>query len=552
MTNKKVIIILILIISFILCSRNVIANQYGSDQIHGDIAQNENIILFIVDSDSSDPTLSYGCFVTGSFSLLYYENNILYSQSIEWFIYDYGSNTVLLTGDNVNDNPWSRCNQAYIYKLLEYNSALDMYKDGFVNSVYQAFINYDYRGYGSLPYIDSDDLDFYDIISDHPRNYNNSGSIYNGNIVSINRNSNYDYFFYNLSTNFALNEHGSCGFVAIASLLTYYDFFYNDNFINDVATYQNIHCNNEAFINYSNDDVFSTEDFDNSPGCNDSLQYYLIDIIALNHLNMVFSVQNGYPIYETSNTSRISIIENYIDTTTSISYNDYLVNELDDELEIKNELDNGRPVIMGIASFIYEASDSFYVRINQPHAVVVYGYKVLSSGETIYRCHMGWFDDEEEKKYTDVLIKPLNNVISGLSIAYNGNTNNCNDNVYKYNHDENCNGFYLCHKHSGYVYYLDRTMVCSSYDNYFCPTCNSFIMQGAHIHNKTNIWHNYYNHSTTCPCGYSSYEGHIITGNPLPNGYYICIECGGYARMGIVPNSNDQFTDDSSMNETIE
>lgn len=41
------------------------------------------------------------------------------------------------------------------------------------------------------------------------------------------------FYFSNLSTNYAYNHFGSCGFVALGSLLSYYDTYLNDNFVDD-------------------------------------------------------------------------------------------------------------------------------------------------------------------------------------------------------------------------------------------------------------------------------------------------------------------------------
>lgn len=41
------------------------------------------------------------------------------------------------------------------------------------------------------------------------------------------------FYFSNLSTNFGYNHYGTCGFVAMASLLSYYDSYLNDEFIED-------------------------------------------------------------------------------------------------------------------------------------------------------------------------------------------------------------------------------------------------------------------------------------------------------------------------------
>ena len=40
-------------------------------------------------------------------------------------------------------------------------------------------------------------------------------------------------YFYNLRDNFGWNELGSCGYISLGMLLTYYDSYYNDNFIYD-------------------------------------------------------------------------------------------------------------------------------------------------------------------------------------------------------------------------------------------------------------------------------------------------------------------------------
>ncbi len=534
MLKKTIIIFILLFGVFILSSKSVDATTGSGLKITGHIYTEENILIQY-ENVNNIITYTPGRYITGSFYIEYTIGQIEYSQlNVAWIIYS-GSELYAFGTTNV-PNPWSYFNgYSPDYLFLAFDQYYTIEFSGihcseryysFNPSLYEfhSFLNYSYDNF----------------ISNHPRYYNDTRLIHGNNTTTTNVNCDYNYFFTHLDENFGNNDYCSCGFIAIATLLAYYDFFYNDYFVDDSASYSN-----EYFIITEESNSLSTSSFDHSPGCSDALQYYLTDVIAINGLHIQFPCFNNHLIYSSSESMQLDVIEKYLQTDVSnISSNNYSINYLSDEEEIKAELDLGRPVIMGVTSYEYQSvydfgeNDTLQIATFQGHSLIAYGYKELANGETLYRCHMGWHCLYNSYEYTDVLLKPIDNLARGVSIIYTGNTNNCNDNVYLYNHtninDNACFG--ICHKHSGYDYYLDKVILNSSYDNYYCPTCDALVMQLPHTHEKSYTYHNLYNHYVTCPCGYSGYESHVEGIGPLPNGYYKCKYCHGFMDGGSIHN----------------
>ena len=536
MRNKVIGCIIILLLASVLflslySNKKVKAYNYGNLQFDGRIVTEENILIAIQSLYSNDGyDFIIGRYITGEFNISYYDCGTT-SDIVDWLVY---CDDIIYDFGYSENNILESINYALDFKIIELSIDNEVLRYGYQSGNSQGY----YDTYGNLVYYS---IYLPSSITSFSRCYNSSQTIINNNTVTTSENVDYNYYFSNLKTNFANNQYGSCGFIAIASLLTYYDFFFNNDFIDDSATYSNNYCANITFIENVEKDVLSTSDFTFSPGYHNSFQYFLIDEIAIDNLNINFNEVNGNPVYSTTDTIIKNAIENYIEVSTNISSTDYSVNILSTETAIKNEIDCGRPVIISFSSFEYESSNSTSAYLNimsmLGHAAIAYGYIELSNGETIYRCHLGWHGNALSGYTYDSLVRNLGPSISCISFVYTGSTNNCNDNVYLYNHSNNANAscFGLCHKHSGYEYYLDKTIINSSTDEYSCPVCHNHVMYASHIHEESYSWHNLNNHLTTCPCGLFTYQAHVIDGPMQQNGYYICSECGGFARMGITP-----------------
>ncbi len=523
---KKIISISIVLffIFFLLFQKKEVNASYSSLKITGDIDCEENIAIII--NGNNGYTIYDGKYITGDFNIEYSDGDDDYDDDgVEWIIYC--GSELYEFGFDVDYNPWCYVNEQIEYKCLIVE-IVNTYGYLNNNSVWKTVNN------ASLNYL-AYQLNSY--ISNHPRNYNCSNTLTNGSTITLSRNCANDYFFSKLTTYFGINVYNSCGFIATATFLTYCDFFYNNNFINDSSMYSNDYCSNQAFIKCVTGIILDTSDFYMSPGYTDSFQYFLIDEIAIGDLEIGFETDDDdNPIYDTTYVNRKDIIEDYLQNYASnLSSSDYTINVLNNEEDIKNEIDSGRPVILSSNNFEYADAQGIHIMVGTSHASIAYGYKELSNGKTLFRCHMGWRYMTSPSTTHDVLLSNNGNYINGISITYTGSNNNCNDNVYLFNHGHgNCFG--VCHKHSGDDYYLDLVFENPTY-GYYCPVCHYRVRD--HVHSLSYTYHNLYNHYVTCSCGYSGYESHVKGVGPLPNGYYKCLYCKGFMDGGNIHNKSN-------------
>ena len=495
--------------------KKVNASSIYNVEISGDIEESENIL--ILRGFGSEITNNYrGFLVLGYFTIFYELNNEIEEESCEWIIYNRDLNCVEDYG--YDSSPWDSYENYAVYKVYatdETNPYMFVDGFGFLQRITENGTNYYY------------DNDFSSFIANNPRRYNGTDSIYGNDSVVQSVNICNDYYYANLRTHLGINVSGSCGYIAIALLLTYYDFFVNDSFITDNTVYNNI-----SFIDTVSQNHFCTSNFTTSPGHTDGFHNFLIQEIGINDLGY----HNNSSEYATDATQQISIINDYLSYYTNFAMSDYSAYLLASEEAIKSEINNNRPVKLKITAYEKMPNNESANRelvVDAPHSVICYGYKILSNGETIYRCHLGW-RLASDNTMCDVLVK-YKDVINGVGFTFSGNSNNCNDNVYRYSHKIVCNGFPICHKYVSYDHYLDKDYN-AGYDTYSCPTCGDVLFQAVHEHNNTYSWRNYVYHYAGCWCGNGDYELHVVNGNQLPNGYYQCIYCGGYATMGINPN----------------
>ena len=173
---------------------------------------------------------------------------------------------------------------------------------------------------------------------------------------------------------------GTCGYVSLIQLMTYYDTFYNDYIV--PSSYDDGPVNNTSLSQAnSNSPGVVREDYNSSvyssyySFCNSTQNYNLQSKLSVvyNTLNGTNDSSNfvdsiGGWDYQTllnsfyGNSSTVSV------TTIDNSYSTYTVNQM--KGYIKNYIDAGKPVVVHIKS-----SMGFY-----RHSVVAYDY----SGDTIY------------------------------------------------------------------------------------------------------------------------------------------------------------------------
>lgn len=212
------------------------------------------------------------------------------------------------------------------------------------------------------------------------------------------------YYFNNLKTNFANNSHGTCAYVAASMLLSYYDTFWDDDFISEQ------YDSTTSFIKENSDNVDKgLPSLDTlSPGIkfepssevnqltneqylefveenkDEYFQSYLIDLAG----NLIADTPSSLGL---SSESLVNLLTTYL-SIQNLNYsikhytagNPYTVNEMEDM--VIDLVKNGTPVI------IYAKK----MGSNDIHAMVAYDYGYVE-GDDSYNLlvHSGWGDDTE-------------------------------------------------------------------------------------------------------------------------------------------------------------
>ena len=345
----------------------------------------------------------------------------------------------------------------------------------------------------------------------------------------------YPYYFENLVDNMGSNTQilytGSCGYVAIGMVLSYYDSIITDNVI--AETYDV--TSTKSFSSYSS---ISTSPYIESPGINNTFHSSLISL----------GRSQGY----TSSTS-YSISDLYIPfffedyfATRNMSCTSYYEDSSSSVVQFcKSAISYGYPVVIHITG-IDTAVDSRYLN----HDVV--GYKYDSSG--IY-VNFGFKDERTEicisnytiESATYVTISNSHSHSNNYLWTYNGcsgticpcGNKTCNHGSYTYTqyssviHKKTCNA---CGSQQNEAHHFQTVG-----NNQVCSDCG-YVLTG-HQHSYFYIWKNYTQHTASCLCGDMHDEVHVVPAGSFQNGqlYATCLLCGGQATMGIVIQGNNVF-----------
>lgn len=223
------------------------------------------------------------------------------------------------------------------------------------------------------------------------------------------------YYFENLVSNFPLNTEGSCGYIALAILLSYYDILYSGDIV-----YENVYGN--QMITPSNTTSTNLIYCNNSPGPSEHFHNMIRNDVG--SLAGVYSSS-----FVSSNAININDIKTLLDcymnyfSDYSMAGNTYTTAILNDINEVKNEIDLGRPVAIGISDYAYDSyyqiDDILYeavkVRFNSGHVLIAYGYEIDSYGEIYLLCHSGWLVDTFFD-VSNIRVKLLNDNIKGVTL----------------------------------------------------------------------------------------------------------------------------------------
>ena len=289
-------------------------------------------------------------------------------------------------------------------------------------------------------------------------------------------------YFTNLTTNFGNNQEGTCGYVALASMLTYYDTFWSDIIVPDnleVSTYGNSIQNvvmNQTSPGSLNENII----YPNVSAIMQEMVYRsaIVPTISYNLHNLLV-YQNDSLGTDASDTE--NIIENFLSTNLKDDFI-YLFYYFDDDLSASEKFEltkeycrtaftHGIPIKLSI--YDYETKSS--------HAVVAH-----SLSNNSIECHFGWYSDSTSVPFTydgyDE-IKGLTTFVPKMSHSHSNN--------------------YIIQHNNGFSYY-------------YCP-CGETI---GHTHNNQYQNIDSYQHLKTCTeCNEQYLENHIFLSS---QSYCVC------------------------------
>lgn len=469
--KKKIFFVMIAFLSLISYSNKIKAESFY-ENFEDDITREEQILFFDYENNS--------------FDFVYYIET-----SKKWILYKNG----ILVNSN-NESSWSYPNQVLDLNNIDYIKVIvkegnTYYNVLYINNIYVSIDEYVFASNDndSTIILNSN----YVVIKNHQYSMfsldmsnvtlpsfiplvNTSGSLLNGFSITESASIEEAYYFEKLKNNFGDNSEGTCGYVAIATLLTYYNTFYNSDFIDFNKSEYN-------FLKTSSYHSLFVGDFIESPGYDDSFHQFFINEIGKNKLNFDQSLLGLNPM---TTSRQKSVLEAYLEYYTSLS-NDCIVSKgstFNILNEIKSEVDNNRPVLITLSNWeaYYDLDktsttsntetsskkEKHELNYERPHVMIVYGYSITDSGEMLLDCHTGW-----KNNYHIAKIKPLNiNSVNTLKFEYTSSTHKCSNNAYQYNHHVDCIGFPICICKDYFSDYcvLNKTGCTRFY--YECPSCN--------------------------------------------------------------------------------
>lgn len=352
-------------------------------------------------------------------------------------------------------------------------------------------------------------------------------------------------FFDNLTYNFGMNYKGSCGYVAIGMLLSYYDTFTDDSIIpeqydissigeetNMVTRRNSPGVIKDSIVNPSNtSDAYygynlSASDYYSSMASlsNSSLHAKLINIGATNSF---YDFNDDDSPCGTNFYIRFLVMQQYFDNVLGYTYgNQYSFNYYNGESNesLSNsvrsfaiqQVTSGNPVLLSVGGDY------------GGHVVVAYDYD--SNLDKLY-CHMGWSASSTHKTIEDYSFTRYK---TALVINFNLSHNHSNNyGVTTINNNIPTTSYYCYHDHHIFTY----------------TGGNSHSFNDHYVYNTSNT------HKAYCSCGDYILKVHAIDGTRTytfhGHLYGPCIDCGAIIDLGAqgpiipVPNIINQMVTDN-------
>lgn len=352
---------------------------------------------------------------------------------------------------------------------------------------------------------------------------------YDGSLMALNNNQctydtsnniSHSYYFNNLISNFGNNTDGTCGYIAIATLLSYYNYFYNSDFIDENL------CNNTSFEINSVFNSIYLDEFTESPGYNDSFHQFLIESIGYDILNYdaIPFLSNIMPINR-----QVDVLNQYLINYTNVSNMCTITTQsgINSKNMILEEISNGFPLLITLDSWecIYENNGQIESALYYgcPHVMIVYGYG-YKDGDLVLKCHSGWHNDS--RIHHSMIVKPYNwDSISVLKFSYVNEIHKCENNGYKFKHKDSCDGFSLCCCKQSYSCYCEYVENSCTEKSYVCPKCNDSLYSNT-IYNHLCVWNNTVSthHGICSKCNMEIQGEHVFKYNSKKE-TYVCLVC---------------------------
>ena len=329
------------------------------------------------------------------------------------------------------------------------------------------------------------------------------------------------YYFENLD-NIGININGSCSYVALGMVMSYYDTFKNDNVIDEEYD----ECVMQSFVNLSEINIHS---YSFSPGIKESFHQYLID----------YGFNRGYNCsglkYCIMFDNMVKLLNDQL-SPKNIEFTPFIKNNTYDAINFcKNAIDSDNPVIIWISG----TDEEIDIR-NLSHEVVAYGY----DDEGIYT-HFGWKNALNRRKVC------ISNYTIKQAMYINLEAEHFFSNNYKWRVEGvegticPCGKMTCTHGEFSYVKYNENI------HKYGCSKCNDFIdsPHNFYVSNGFKICYDcgqkvHINHTFTytpillgrfhwanCDCGYSKKETCI--GMSMVGQTPVCIKCGAIMKGDI-------------------
>ena len=366
-------------------------------------------------------------------------------------------------------------------------------------------------------------------------------------------------YYDNLTYNIGMNYKGSCGYVGLAMLLSYYDTYLNDNLVPEQYDIKSIGEGVDTIERRNSpgvlrDVVINPNNYnDKNYGINLNASDYYSYVVSISDVSLhakliTIGANRGY--YNFSNSKnpastfflyRLNVLNDYLSDVVGLENDDYQITYLNYENDYSKsnlvrefaiaQVQAGKPVLLSISGY------------PGGHVVVAYDYDPTT--DSLF-CHMGWGANKTHVTPESELFTTYK---TALTIDFNTEhshsdnygvttiTNNiptteyyCYDDcrILTYNHLHSYDNHFESYtntQHKAYCWCGEYIKVPHQVINGVCTLCGE-----SHEHLFTYTWLSNTTHQETCFCGEEgNIKPHVVDIDSFAGGtmYATCLLCGG-------------------------